>query len=147
MGLEDRDWYREEIARRRSGNRKPTRPLQRSGLGPAQARPAVSVSTVSIDDQPPAARGRWQTALNVAIAVMAVAQTCLAVLLVTFTPACDRSGWTTRPIACWRWSWDALVDRVAAATRGYPVMIVQSGRDDPAGQPQKLPSVVRPGQR
>jgi hypothetical protein len=46
------------------------------------------------------------------------------------TSRCDLSAWSAQPISCWRYSWDALSERVQgnmANTRGWPYVIVRSG--------------------
>ena len=118
MSLEDRDWYRAEMARRRS---------------------AGSYATVS--HQPLRQVSRWRVARTTVIAAVAVVAIGLVLLPATMDPRCDLDSWTSTPV-----EWSALSDRVSgnmAASRGWPVTIVQS-RDSDTPPPPALPNVIRP---
>lgn len=126
MSLDDREWYRAEMARRRSASRTKARPLPKL-LARINARPALKL-------------------ISGAVATAAVA---LAVLPVTVTPRCTLDNWTSTPEGCWLWSWSELTDRVAgnmAATRGWPFVIVQTGGGSIAPE-QRLPDVITPSRR
>ena len=100
MGLMDRDWYRDEIAQRK-------RCAERARRN---------------------ARLRWLgTALGVGLMVLATLMT----LPVVMTSRCSSAAWQQEPMTCWRYSWTAFSERVSnnmAASRGFPVIIVQQSR-------------------
>ena len=99
MSLEDRDWYREDLARRAASDELRRRRAKWRGLRQAVAMLAITVG-----------------------AIILVAPPVLA-------SRCDLVGRNIQPVACWGYSWAALSARVAgnmAATRGYPVFIVQT---------------------
>jgi hypothetical protein len=134
MSLEDRDWYRAEVARRLSASSR------------ASGSPAGTGDSVALHSR---ARTRvFQVARNTAIAAMAVVAIGLVLLPATMVPRCDLDSWTSMPVACWRLSWSALSELVAenmAATFGWPVTIVESG-GSPAPPPPTLPNIIRPSQ-
>jgi CRP-like cAMP-binding protein len=44
------------------------------------------------------------------------------------TSHCDQTAWQIQPVRCWQYSWQALsapVEGNMAATRGWPVIVVQ----------------------
>jgi hypothetical protein len=107
MGMMDRDWYREDLAKRL----RHWAPAVRSH----RATPALRLS-----------RGFALTAMMLAV-VFGIALAAPPIL----TSRCDQTAWRVEPVACWQYSWQALTARAAgnmAATRGWPLIIVQSGR-------------------
>jgi len=107
MGLEDHDWYRDEIRRRERPE-----PAMLAGIN-QQLRHAA-----------------WQRAPRIAGVVVAIVIAAMVVLVI-MTPVCDRDGWLASPGGCWDASRQALTDQVSGnmeATRGYPVMVVRVDR-------------------
>jgi hypothetical protein len=155
MSLDDRDYYREELARKRGV--RPPAPFGQRALSPtpmldgmiaAQFVPASASAPVPIPEPAPAEpehtladrlhlhravrrlllRHRWRSGPMLAMVVIG---TVLAVPPV-LTPRCSGlATWQHEPVACWRYSWSALVARMdgnMAATRGWPFIIVRTER-------------------
>lgn len=136
MSLEDRDWYRAEVERRRSASK------SRVALKIAST---VANVAVGVEHRRSASKSRIALKIASAVAVVAVG---LVVLPVAVVSRCDFDSWTSMPEVCWQSSWSALRDRVSgnmAATRGWPVVIVQS-KESVAPPPHDLPTVIRPSQ-
>src|SRR5690242_16813090 len=100
MSLMDRDWYREDLAKRLLRIR-----------GATQPKPAEQAVPVRHQN-----RGFWLTGtmLAVVIGIVVAAPPIL-------TSRCDQTAWQIQPVACWQYSWQALSVRVEgnmAATRG-----------------------------
>jgi hypothetical protein len=160
MSLDDRDYYREELAQKR-GVRAPapfgqrtlsTTPMLDGVIAAQSVSPSVSAPVPMSEPTPAApepthagrphrailalrrlvlrrpARRRW---LSGAVIALVVGGTVLAVPPV-LTPRCSGlDTWQHEPVACWRYSWSALVARIdgnMAATRGWPFIIVRTER-------------------
>jgi hypothetical protein len=113
MGIMDRDWYREDLAKR----------LRRI---PGAAQPAEPTPLEHRAAPARLNRGFWLTGTMLAV-VMGIVVAAPPIL----TSRCDQTAWQIQPVRCWQYSWQALSARVEgnmAATRGWPVVVVQGGR-------------------
>ena len=150
MALDDRDYYREELARKR-GIRPPgpfgrpsvpSTPLLDQVIA-AQVPPSSPPAPPEPPPSPPetplsAARWPWRVGARrrrragVMAAVAMAAFVAVAARPVGLTPRCNGvATWRHSPVACWRDSAATLiagVERNMAATRGYPVIVVRVDR-------------------
>lgn len=111
MSLDDRDWYREELAQKR----------RRLDLAQRLHRAVPELAR-------PDWRRRLWPPLAISVTVLA-GMTLIAPPIMT--SRCELSAWRIEPVACWRYSWQALSARVGGnmdATRGWPFAVVRVDR-------------------
>src|SRR5215472_15589642 len=120
MSLMDRDWYRKELAQRELAQRLPAR-----SATPGRYR---SSAVRAVPELRRKAKRRW---LWVAVGIGVILPGVSAILPIAMTSHCDLRTWQAQPVPCWRYSWAALSKRVSgnmAASRGFPLIIVRTGR-------------------
>jgi hypothetical protein len=91
MSFNDRDWYRDEVAKRLRQRQQPRR-----GKWPDLPR-----------------RANWRDLIRGLFAVMAIVLAVFVTFPVTLTSRCDLGEWRTTPVQCWRSGWAALGGRIA----------------------------------
>jgi hypothetical protein len=125
MGLADRDYYREEFARK-----------YRAEL--ARARPPLHLDQSAWDDaasRSPMARPhprslRLNRGFWLIGCVLAVAIGITLAAPPIFASRCDQMAWRMQPVACWKYSWQALnaqAERNTAAP-GWHMTVIYGGR-------------------
>lgn len=147
MSLDDRDYYREELARKRG-----VRPPQPFGYKP-ERRPVLSTllgqiierRLPGIDQERPSTTlagpphravpivHRWcrrHRQWLIAAPAIILAGVALSTPPVIMSARCSRGAWRLEPVACWVRTWGALAERIQenmADSRGWPYIVVRTG--------------------